>query len=251
MKYKHFANFKVIAVLAFSLVILSSCAKKAAVQIPEVDDIDFVTQTYCQVYFTPIAGLTFEVEFMPGFYTGSGGVSPLNIEDMDKGLIYEFKARTTNGEDFSAYSNTRKVLASANDEHDLDRIAMLEAVNAARSQARVCGATSMPAVDPLVWDDRLEDAALIHTEDMHGNSFFDHTSHTDGSTPGARLQREGYQFSNMGENIAINSATDPQQTVGQWLNSEGHCMNIMNAKFVDFGAAKKGNYWTQVFGLEQ
>ena len=59
----------------------------------------------------------------------------------------------------------------------------------------------------------------------------------------------------MGENIAFGQHT-PQQAVASWLDSPGHCANIMNARFTEMGAAygiaaeKRSGivYWTQVFG---
>jgi len=32
-----------------------------------------------------------------------------------------------------------------------------------------------------------------------------------------------------------------------WMNSSGHKANILGDSFTEFGAARVGNYWTQVF----
>ncbi|MBL7110644.1 MAG: hypothetical protein ISS19_01735 [Bacteroidales bacterium] len=32
-----------------------------------------------------------------------------------------------------------------------------------------------------------------------------------------------------------------------WLDSPGHCKNIMNDKVTELGVATSGAYWTQVF----
>ena len=44
---------------------------------------------------------------------------------------------------------------------------------------------------------------------------------------------------------AINLGED---TDNGWINSSGHCSNIMDPKFKEIGVAKVGDYWTLVFG---
>lgn len=134
--------------------------------------------------------------------------------------------------------------------------AMLEAVNAFRARDRSCGSRGdFPAVPALSWRCELESAALGHSMDMANNNFFSHTGF-DGSSAGDRATREGYNWSSWGENIAAGSAYSAVSAVMQgWIDSPGHCANLMGASFTEFGAAKYSNssstynvYWTQVFG---
>lgn len=131
---------------------------------------------------------------------------------------------------------------------------MLDAVNAARSQARQCGSYgSFPAVSPLAWNCKLKAAAAGHSKDMAVNGFFGHTS-SNGQSIGDRVTQAGYVWSSVGENIAGSYALSVSMAVGAWLNSPGHCANLMQANHADLGAAKYvdaasayGTYWTQVF----
>lgn len=128
----------------------------------------------------------------------------------------------------------------------VDKTTMLRLVNEARKKGWSCGATYMPPVDTVVWNSKLEQAALLHSQDMNKNSYFDHTG-LDGSTPATRITAVGYTWQAVGENIA-RGYTSEKAVVDAWLASEGHCKNIMNKLFTEMGVARDGNYWTQEFG---
>ena len=130
---------------------------------------------------------------------------------------------------------------------------VLDLVNAARSRPRKCGSQSFPAVGPLRLSAMLTQAALTQAQDMSAHEHFEHEG-TDGSTPSQRVSRTGYQWLNVGENIAAGAATADEVVTG-WLNSPGHCKNIMTAAYTEMGIAyaadpkgKAGIYWSQVFG---
>lgn len=123
-------------------------------------------------------------------------------------------------------------------------------VNEARTAARPCGAEAFAAAPPLRWSDALARAAQAHGDDMAAKNYFDHDS-PGGKTPGDRVADEGYAFAGLGENIAAGQAT-PAAAMATWLASAGHCVNLMNPAFRDFGAGRGeggtfGVYWTQVF----
>jgi len=133
---------------------------------------------------------------------------------------------------------------------------MLETVNATRSQARECGSRGFfPAVSPLAWNCKLETAAVSHSMDMANNNFFSHTG-SNGESVVYRLNEEGYVWSAVGENIAAGTPLSSVSAVVQaWIESAGHCANLMQPGFTELGAAKYSNpsstyniYWTQVFG---
>ncbi|WP_372987026.1 CAP domain-containing protein [Marinobacter sp.] len=130
--------------------------------------------------------------------------------------------------------------------------AMLEYVNAARSQGRQCGSEFFPAVEPLVYNCPVEGAASKHSNDMAQNNFFSHTG-SDGLRVGDRVTETGYEWSVVGENIAA-GFDDVESVMTGWLESPGHCRNIMDSRFtgvavfrVDSRTADYPNYWTQVF----
>jgi uncharacterized protein YkwD len=112
---------------------------------------------------------------------------------------------------------------------------VLRLVNAARATARLCGRRPQPAVPALRLDAALSAAALEHAQDMLRYRYFDHQGH-DGSTPGTRVAARGYRYRLVGENIAEGPQT-PQEVVQGWLDSPGHCQNLMEARFTDMGIA--------------
>jgi len=125
---------------------------------------------------------------------------------------------------------------------------MLQLINQQRAKGCTCGTTVMPAVAPLTWNDLLGKAAYDHSLDMKTNNYFAHNSQ-DGTTPGTRITAAGYSWSTWGENIA-EGYTDEQSVMTAWINSPGHCMNIMNGSFKEIGFGRSGNYWTQDFGTK-
>ncbi|TFW23850.1 CAP domain-containing protein [Duganella callida] len=130
---------------------------------------------------------------------------------------------------------------------------ILEGVNAARANARVCGGQSFAPAPPLRWNPALGAAALAHSQDMARQRYFSHTD-KEGKVVGDRARQAGYQWLRIGENIASGQLS-PQEALAGWLTSPGHCANIMNPDYTEMGAAydlgqgqRSSIYWTQVFG---
>jgi uncharacterized protein YkwD len=132
---------------------------------------------------------------------------------------------------------------------NIDNAAMLKLVNDIRAAGCTCGTTVMPAVASLTWNDILASAALSHSDDMNATGQFSHNS-SDGTSFSDRITAAGYIWSTVGENIAWGQTTE-QQVFSAWIQSEGHCKNIMNGSFKEMGAARAGTYWTQDFGAKQ
>ncbi len=123
--------------------------------------------------------------------------------------------------------------------------ALLDLINEARSSGCNCGDEYFPPVEAVIWNDTLELAAYDHSKDMDKKEYFDHTG-SDGSNAGERIEKYNYVWSIWGENIAMGFNTE-EDVVKGWLDSPGHCKNIMKADFKEMGVAKVGVYWTQVF----
>jgi uncharacterized protein YkwD len=126
-------------------------------------------------------------------------------------------------------------------------------INEARNVSRTCGTTNYPATTPLTWNSKLAAAADSHSTDMATNNFFSHTG-SDGSTLGDRVTAAGYTYRSVGENIAAGYSTIDAVITG-WLNSPGHCANIMSPGFNEYAISCASNenalyktYWTQNFG---
>lgn len=139
-------------------------------------------------------------------------------------------------------------------ERDAAAAVVLAAVNAARAVPRRCGDRHFDAAPPLAWNAALAQAALAHSEDMAGQRFFSHQG-KDGRAVAQRATQALYRWRLVGENIAA-GMDSAEEAVAGWLDSPGHCANIMNPNFTEMGAAfaiahgdKPGRvYWTQVLG---
>lgn len=130
---------------------------------------------------------------------------------------------------------------------------VLTLVNQVRARGATCGGEAMPAVGSLRMNAPLRTAARNHAIDMATHDYFDHDSQ-DGTTAFERMTSAGYGWSTAGENIAAGSGT-AQGVMDQWMNSPGHCKNIMSGAFVDIGIGYRmqagsayTHYWVQDFG---
>jgi|SRR5690349_17403054 len=132
------------------------------------------------------------------------------------------------------------------------RARVVELVNAARSHGRKCGSERFAAAPPLNVSRDLNEAAADHARDMARKKYFEHQGR-DGSQPKDRVLRAGYRSRLTGENIALGPES-AEEVVSGWLDSPGHCANIMDARFQDIGvglATGRGRgqiYWVQNFG---
>ncbi|NDD15327.1 MAG: CAP domain-containing protein, partial [Betaproteobacteria bacterium] len=118
--------------------------------------------------------------------------------------------------------------------------------NEARSRPQSCGAESFPPANALELSNSLTGAAIGHAEDMARLGYFSHSSQ-DGRQLADRVNATGYSWRTIGENIAKGQRS-PKQVVAGWVNSPGHCKNIMNPNFKQIGIGRSGAYWVQVFG---
>ncbi|MCP3754650.1 CAP domain-containing protein [Streptomyces sp. TBY4] len=100
----------------------------------------------------------------------------------------------------------------------------------------------------LTVNEKLTKAAQDHSEDMAAHSNMSHTG-SDGSDPGQRITRAGYQWRTYAENVAYGYPTAAAVMEG-WMNSPGHKRNILDCsvKEIGIGLAQPGQYWTQDFG---
>jgi uncharacterized protein YkwD len=130
----------------------------------------------------------------------------------------------------------------------------LRLVNQQRAAGATCGSRgSFAPAAALTWNARLAGAAYGHSRDMADHNYFSHDS-LDGRSMVARINATGYAWSTIGENIAAGYGS-VQATVSGWMASEGHCANLMNPRFTEFGLACARNdgsqfriYWTQNLG---
>jgi uncharacterized protein YkwD len=126
----------------------------------------------------------------------------------------------------------------------------LELVNEARSRGARCGARSFAPAPPVALSGTLAGVALGHASDMAEHNYFEHEDLT-GHSPADRVRAVGYRENLVGENIAYGPKS-AEEVVQGWLDSPGHCENIMDPRFAEMGIAyaashaKRGLYWVQV-----
>ncbi|MBW9260226.1 MAG: Ig-like domain-containing protein [Candidatus Thiodiazotropha sp. (ex. Lucinisca nassula)] len=155
----------------------------------------------------------------------------------------------TTGSSYNLGSTSQATIDACMDESDK---LMLTLVNNARAVSRYCGGTRYGAVEAIAWQCQLETAAQNHSTSMADHDFFDHTG-LDGSSPGDRITAAGYDWRAYAENIAA-GYNDEEAVMTAWLESPGHCANIMNTSVTEIGAGMAENasaryriYWTQDF----
>ncbi|NJD19165.1 MAG: CAP domain-containing protein [Gemmatimonadetes bacterium] len=108
------------------------------------------------------------------------------------------------------------------------------------------------ALPPLTADTLLTRAARMHAEDMAAHGLVGHTG-SDGSDPSQRLDRVGYLWIWVGENVAGGQGT-PEEVVPGWIRSEAHRANMLSPDAVSAGVAmarsavgEYGTYWVMVY----
>ena len=129
---------------------------------------------------------------------------------------------------------------------------VLELVNAARAEARKCGHQSFAPAPALKPSAVLAAAAAAHARDMAEHAELTHAG-SDGSKPAERITRAGYEWRASGENVA-SGQRNADAVVAAWLQSPGHCANIMEPNFTEMGVAfvqmpgaNPNIYWAQSF----
>ncbi len=125
---------------------------------------------------------------------------------------------------------------------------VLDLVNQRRAAGADCGsAGTFEPAGPLTMNAALRCAARNHSMDMGVRDYFDHYS-PEGDGPSQRFDQAGYEGSLWAENIAWGYAT-PESVVAGWMDSPGHCANIMRANATETGVGYyEGSFWTQTFG---
>lgn len=129
----------------------------------------------------------------------------------------------------------------------------LALINERRAAGATCGDTWYPPVGPLALQQQIRAAAREHSADMAEHGYFSHID-LEGNAPMDRMLEAGFSGMAFGENIAAGQPT-PAVVVDAWMNSPGHCENIMSPLFtlsgVGYVAAPTSVYrhfWTQNFG---
>lgn len=130
---------------------------------------------------------------------------------------------------------------------------VLRLVNIERFAGGNCGGTLLPPSDPLEMDTVLRGVARSYSAQMAMGGFFAHVDPW-GKGPSDRVDSAGFDGAGpIGENIAWGSPT-PEDVVEGWMNSPGHCANILEPSYGVIGIGyylddvdPNGHFWTQNF----
>ena len=140
---------------------------------------------------------------------------------------------------------------------------MLALVNNARSTGYDCGRYGyFDRTTDLELDSSLNQAAKVQADHLANRSLFGHVG-PGGNTASDRVSATDYNGFFQGENVAAGQDS-VEEVVQGWLESDGHCRNIMNPNAREMGAAAtngesygkspdgsitwyRGLQWAQVF----
>lgn len=127
----------------------------------------------------------------------------------------------------------------------------LQLVNEVRARGTRCGERSFGPAPPVRLSGTLAGVALGHAADMAVHNYFEHQDLA-GRSPAQRVRAVGYREKLVGENIAYGPKSTEEVLQG-WLDSPGHCENIMDPRFAEMGiayaagqASRRGLYWVQL-----
>jgi uncharacterized protein YkwD len=127
----------------------------------------------------------------------------------------------------------------------------LQLVNNVRARGTRCGDEMFGPAPAVTLSGKLSGVAFGHANDMAEHNYFEHDD-LQGKTPSDRVRASGYQEKLVGENIAYGPKTVDEVVQG-WLDSPGHCENIMDPRFAEMGVgyatshdSKRTLYWVQV-----
>jgi uncharacterized protein YkwD len=127
----------------------------------------------------------------------------------------------------------------------------LQLVNEVRARGTRCGSRTFAPVAPITLSGTLGGVASGHASDMAMHDYFQHEDLA-GNSPADRVRAVGYRERLVGENIAYGPES-VEEVVQGWLDSPGHCENIMDPRFAEMGiayaagrSARRGLFWVQV-----
>ncbi|MEY9998101.1 uncharacterized protein YkwD [Streptomyces sp. V4I8] len=103
-------------------------------------------------------------------------------------------------------------------------------------------------LQPLALNAKLNGAAQGYANQMARTGVYAHTG-SDGSSPGDRIKRAGYDWSRWAENIHHRKGS-PEVIMADWMKSPLHRANILDPRLkeIGIGVDASGSYWTQNFG---
>ncbi|WP_404418741.1 CAP domain-containing protein [Marinospirillum sp.] len=123
------------------------------------------------------------------------------------------------------------------------------AINDYRANGATCGSKgAFGKQEPLTWNQKVAQAAQAHSDDQFEMNQMSHTG-SDGSGADDRINRQGYEWQSIRENVAAGYFTSVEHLAEAWMGSDGHCVNMMASDVTELGIAATREdsgrgYWT-------
>ncbi len=118
--------------------------------------------------------------------------------------------------------------------------AQIEALDSFLTQQGVVQWTNIQrseyGLQPLRESQELNASAQAKLKDMFENGYFDHDSPS-GIELKDLAKISGYEFINIGENLALGNFKNDQLLVQSWMDSPGHRANILDSSYQEIGVA--------------
>ncbi len=125
---------------------------------------------------------------------------------------------------------------------------MLYKINSLRTKGCKCGRKRMKKTHKLTWNETLAYSAYLHASEMDNYNYFAHRS-IDGLDVGERIDKVGYKWQYVGENLAEGQETF-DEALKDWIASPSHCKMLMNPDMKEMGLSRVGKYWVNHFGTK-
>lgn len=109
---------------------------------------------------------------------------------------------------------------------DITKTALMNSINQNREAK---------GLQPLIENEKLNQAAMLKAQDMAKNNYFAHQS-PQGVTPWYWFLRSGYNYKYAGENLAV-GFLNSEEVFNAWYNSPSHKENMLNSNYKEFGMA--------------
>ena len=192
----------------------------------------------------------------------TGGLHITGAESATVALLRKSNCRTVTNPAFREVGLYRRAadswlvlglgnVAPTNAQALLQATRALQLVNEVRARGARCGDRSFAPAPPVRLSQTLGGVAFGHADDMAKHNYFEHEDLT-GHSPADRVRAVGYQEKLVGENIAYGPKSADEVVQG-WLDSPGHCENIMDPRFAEMGlayaagqASRRGLFWVQL-----
>lgn len=118
---------------------------------------------------------------------------------------------------------------------------IIRAINTIRAGGCRCGRTKFEPASKVSWNNQLQESTFQYAKHMSTYTHFSHVGR-DGSKVGDRIDRTGYYWRLVGENIGEGHDYF-HEVLKDWMLSPSHCELIMNPNMTHVAVSRYNKYW--------